>query len=1278
MASLKKVSPNRRRSVGVFSQNQPSLVPKNRRRAHSIVPGALSPLAKARRSLAPRKSILKSSVNVLNLEPSSQQSTTTEDTNATRSMDITQEFSAPVHDNTSRKSFGRRVSFASHSQVRMFETSHTNSTGSPQSSPSSVSSPDAPQHPTSNENDYPGQSSRRRRSSVRFSMAGSEDMDMTTVINPTNFQRGSAILNEELSYDEEEFNDMDDDDMDVTQAIHGNFIRKQSLSMGRQPLSQLETGTHTEDEANDTRSDIGDESLQSEGVSEDPSQAMEFTVPLGHSLKPAEKDEVWLALKKMTHSGDEINETEQTSDDSAFQSENNAMDLDDAMERLKRARDSLPHTQPYEEPNDVENDTFTSTEDSFENDLDGNKTLNLSQVMGRISLSTNARMSLGYPDSNMDESEIYGNIAQLTPRQSLSTSEPPIESEADETPQPEPSEPEQQPSKPSVFQPPPPTSVAPPSPSPPTFTRPAKPAPTGPFTFTPQPQPLSPSKAMPPPSASKIIKPKATFSAAFAPPVNKPSPKKASMTSLVQPSPAKRPRPQEDDSADAERPSPAKKQALVNKWLGVAGGSDDATRTSPIVSATKPTPKPAPLPPSKKAPFQAPAPSESSRPVSAIRRPSGYFARRKSLAVGFNTPLQEEPAPLEAPSPPKKAAGRMSLGAGPSDAWQRFDKNAGSGMPERPTSISPKKVGSMKETEAEHCVRETSRQAAASPSPTRGSPAPAHIFLPPQPRTPSPERQVVPIPETNGALSVIAEGSEHEGLSQDMAIDVEATQQWRDGVEEPDFLEEDLPQISIGQFFQMTGIKFMDELTAPRRSLHPGSQSLRQPRNIADIPLAEYVTAMAIDVPQLDLYSRVSKDLEGWMQKSKVVFAEAEEEAEKVTPELFVEYARADEEGQAELMHQLNLIRTHTRYLARSDWYDWKHQWVEGLRLTAEEAFVSLENDARTLESLKKETDAVLPDLENEYAELMRELEQEEAEVKEIESSDQDYLNDLKASIAEQNIEIEALKAELSEANEQSSWIQDKLTEVDTQKREAQNTINTAERVLRMKQTSTRSEVFRLKGDLEALEDLHMFRITKVNANVFEYVYASLFLVSIPCKNFTPVVTKVNITRHGKESTRTKDDFPKLSSFLLATAKYLINESEDLTVRQIVNRLNDYWSSCSQLRSQLTLLNVKYPVDIILPSSSKEITMPSFKAKTTVMFPSVQGKAFVSFKFSFDTITQWPLTLEALDCDVDVSYGSLDRSTVMKAVMDRLSQATPAENYACLLDACIEAQDVYH
>lgn len=58
--------------------------------------------------------------------------------------------------------------------------------------------------------------------------------------------------------------------------------------------------------------------------------------------------------------------------------------------------------------------------------------------------------------------------------------------------------------------------------------------------------------------------------------------------------------------------------------------------------------------------------------------------------------------------------------------------------------------------------------------------------------------------------------------------------------------------------------------------------------------------------------------------------------------------------------------------------------------------------DARKLEEPKKTAAKIIPELEREYEDLIRELEQEQAEVAEIEGSDQDYLNELKATIAEQ------------------------------------------------------------------------------------------------------------------------------------------------------------------------------------------------------------------------------------------------------------------------------------
>jgi kinetochore protein Spc7/SPC105 len=115
------------------------------------------------------------------------------------------------------------------------------------------------------------------------------------------------------------------------------------------------------------------------------------------------------------------------------------------------------------------------------------------------------------------------------------------------------------------------------------------------------------------------------------------------------------------------------------------------------------------------------------------------------------------------------------------------------------------------------------------------------------------------------------------------------------------------PPISIAQFFDITGIKFMDELDAPRGSIHQPSRQARPP---SEIPLAEYAVAMSINVPELVLYTAVSNDLQGWMDQSKAVFAQTEEEAVKVTPELFSEYIRADEEGQAELLVRSPLLRS--------------------------------------------------------------------------------------------------------------------------------------------------------------------------------------------------------------------------------------------------------------------------------------------------------------------------------------------------------------------------------
>lgn len=147
----------------------------------------------------------------------------------------------------------------------------------------------------------------------------------------------------------------------------------------------------------------------------------------------------------------------------------------------------------------------------------------------------------------------------------------------------------------------------------------------------------------------------------------------------------------------------------------------------------------------------------------------------------------------------------------------------------------------------------------------------------------------------------------------------------------------------------------------------------------------------------------------------------------------------------------------------------------------------------------------------------------------------------------------------------------------------------------------------------------------------------------------------MDITRVGNLASRAKDDFPKLSHILLQAAKALVHRSKPssckevssisplgvfaLTTPQVIHQLSDYWSSCSQLRTQLRLLTVKYPAEI-LPADSDGL--PGFKAKTKVIIPSKKAKAFVTFNFTPDVFPRWPLSINLLTCDVDVSYGPVE------------------------------------
>jgi len=307
----------------------------------------------------------------------------------------------------------------------------------------------------------------------------------------------------------------------------------------------------------------------------------------------------------------------------------------------------------------------------------------------------------------------------------------------------------------------------------------------------------------------------------------------------------------------------------------------------------------------------------------------------------------------------------------------------------------------------------------------------------------------------------------------------------------------------------------------------------------------------------------------------------------------------------------------------------------------------------------------------------MGELEQEKALVAEIENSDQKYLSELKTTISEQNAELEAFRADVAEGNAKLERLEEKLQELNLHKQEATSAIDQAQRLIHIQKNSTRAEVFRLKDELETLENLHLWRAVKVHPDLLEFVYASTYQVSIPCIKFKTLVERLDVRRLDNVTMKLKDAFPQLSDLMLRMARQIIIcDTGSTNIRKVVQRLGDYWASCAQLRSQLKLVAIKYPLSVEITPPAQDGTS-GFNTIATIIFPNVKAKAFVSFKFDLETFSSWPMSISATKCEVEVAYGPIERDTIFNAVMGRLGQATPAENHACLLDACIEAMDQY-
>ena len=239
--------------------------------------------------------------------------------------------------------------------------------------------------------------------------------------------------------------------------------------------------------------------------------------------------------------------------------------------------------------------------------------------------------------------------------------------------------------------------------------------------------------------------------------------------------------------------------------------------------------------------------------------------------------------------------------------------------------------------------------------------------------------------------------------------------------------------------------------------------------------------------------------------------------------------------------------------------------------------------DASTLDTIIQHGETFMPLLREEHAQIMKELEQEQSVAAEIENCDQEYLNELRATLEEQgyclgliarygtaanagenSAVLDERRAEVAEAKAKLERLEEKVRDIETTNTETTGSIDSLQQTLHVQENSTYTEALRLKGnvlslslsragprrckipqltldscadELAALEQLHLWQIARVKPDVCELVYASRCHIHVPCTKYKPKKDQIRITKTKEIIFSVKDQFPRFTDLIIDVAQ---------------------------------------------------------------------------------------------------------------------------------------------
>jgi kinetochore protein Spc7/SPC105 len=273
-------------------------------------------------------------------------------------------------------------------------------------------------------------------------------------------------------------------------------------------------------------------------------------------------------------------------------------------------------------------------------------------------------------------------------------------------------------------------------------------------------------------------------------------------------------------------------------------------------------------------------------------------------------------------------------------------------------------------------------------------------------------------------------------------------------------------KIELNDFLNIAGVKFMDLTASKRRHTQAPapSQSFGADAEDQTIDLEGAVVAGACTMPMLELFQHACRELKTYISEGKTILKTLEAVVYDDTPPFFKAYMDAGSEYKAQLDGNMRDAKTNARMSSKQAWYDWRSKLLDGLADGLNRIKDNLDADAEILGQKQQALDSVLPDLLQQYEELLKQAEQLEEVAAASSEEEREELRAARARLVEVDEQIEERKRMLASLQRDIDE-QDNLAQAyEEGKAESLAAIQEAERIAESCRGFTIDQVQALKG----------------------------------------------------------------------------------------------------------------------------------------------------------------------------------------------------------------------